>query len=551
MAGSGYTPEQEQAFRDAVIGNAMSDGAPKFVEGTGKLSDTFGDRLASSAQRIQSHPTVQLAERAALTNLLGPVGGAAMDLGANAPAPAAQGIGRVSATSGMPGVIDGGEISNTVRQPTEFTRDVAPRPPPIASGPGIPNSLYGNVNNANAAQLKGLTDAGDLQRELGVDKAGRTMAVADLSEQNAVRMQRDAEIQQQADQKAAQQHQAFLDRQQVLADEIGEQRIDPSRLLHNADLKTQFTIGLGAALGGSLAAINGGPNSSLQHLDKMIDRDIESQVDAINNKKASLNARSSLFAQMLEETGDRRMAATATRNLIYQAMDQKMKADADRLGIPELRTNAEIMGQELDRRRNDLTADLAKQSLARAQAAAAAAASAQRAEHERMWQHQLDLEKLNQEQQKIDIERGKGNPADKERGKAQMELDANLAVLDRTEKDPSDVSRGTPFGNYAQSLPGIIPGVSEARTNAAARDAFNTQVSMMVAGAYKLSTNANEPKNLLLIEKYSKPFLVQSDDSDEVIKGRVQKLRKLMIEGGAVQGATGPAPATLGPKVGQ
>lgn len=551
--GSISKADADKLLEKLTLDNTKGGYVPSYPMSASAPTSPDPDAPSNPLPRIVGFAQANSIGRTAAQYLGGALGGGAYDLASGAPAPGADAVGSVSSLGPIApaaGIHDAGEVDGAPRQMLELSRDPAPKQPAISSNAGYSDGLRKAWDNASSKQLQGITDAGDLQRQLGVDQAGRTMAEGDLREQNAARMQRDAEDQQRIDAKAAADHQAFLDRQMELADEIGRLKPDPGRLLRNADHQTQFTIGLGAALGGGLAAMNGGgTNTSLDRLDKIIDKDIAAQNSEIANKKDSLTARSSLFGQMLQETGDRRLAAMQTKKLMYDAMDLKFKADADRLGIPELRTNAEIHGQELDRKRNDLTAEMAKQSLANARAAAAAQVQAQRAAEERQWQHQVEITKLKQEQQKIDIEAGKGNPADKERQKAQMELDANLGVLTGAEKDIGKITAGGDLGNMASVLPAWAPGVTGARLDVQRRDAFNTQARMMVAAAYKLSTNANEPKSLKLLEEYAKPYVIVPSDNQEIASAKIAGLRKLMLDGGRSQGASGPTPSTVGPRV--
>lgn len=319
-------------------------------------------------------------------------------------------------------------------------------------GPSVPGNLRGDLKLAQRDQIQTLGDAANLQRDLGDDKAVAAQGMADLREQNAIRMQQDAEIQQQADARVAQQHEAFLARNEALANEIATKQIDPSRLLHNADTKTQFIVGLGAALGGASAVATGGPNRYLDHLDKLIDRDIASQANSIDNAKTSLSARQSLFGQMVQETGDRRLAALQTRNLTYEAMKTKLMADADRLGIPEIRTNAEIAANDITQKQKALQTQIAQTSLQNAIAAQSAWAASQRQAAKDVWDHEIEIMKLKQEQQKIDKAGGEGAKATGERA---VVLDGRdeLAVNKTAAEKWNEYNHGRAV--FAQALEGL------------------------------------------------------------------------------------------------
>lgn len=296
-------------------------------------------------------------------------------------------------------------------------------------GVGGDGGLRAAFDASKRDELQQMQLGADNERTLGIDQALRSDQMSRLQEENAARMQRDAELQQQADQRAAEQHQAFMQRNEQLANEIGSMKVDPGRLLRSADLATQFTIGLGAALGGVNAAAMGQTgNSSLDRLDKLVEQDINSQMNAIDNKKASLSARSSLFGQMMQETGDRRLAAMQTRVLMYDAMKTKLKADADRLGIPELRDNAEILANGLDVKKATLQRQMNGDALQTFLAGQRAAAQAAGAAEERKYKHEQDRIKNDQEQQRIDIEAGKAGGGGKDAAERTVVLDNENAL---------------------------------------------------------------------------------------------------------------------------
>lgn len=432
---------------------------------------------------------------------------------------------------------------------------VQPAPPLRAPGfaPGIMGGggggpdfggLEKGLRDAQGRQLAGYDAAADLQRQLGVDVAGRRLAVDDMAEADALSRQRDAEDQMRIEAETAQRHQAFLDRQEELANDIAKERVDPRRLLSNADLGEQITYGIGAALGGGNAMLNGNNgNTYLDRIDKLIDRDINAQLTAIESKRASYNARNSLFGQMLAESGDRRLAAMQTKKFMYDAIDMKMRADADRLGIPELRTNAEIAGQVFQEKKSALDVQIQQTALQQARAAAAAAVAAQRAAEERAWQHQKDLIQLDQEQQKIDVEGRKADAtkgaANKEQQTAQNELNAGITELAEARKNIKHITAGTMVGTAAaKSLPAWVPGITGARNNMNTRNDYNIRAKMLVGAAYKLGTDSQEPKRMELIDEYSKPYVIGADDNEETAQKKIDDLQHLLVTKARAKEAT-------------
>lgn len=265
--------------------------------------------------------------------------------------------------------------------------------------------LRAELDAARQAGLRTMGEERDLTGQLGVERAGRVMSVADLQTAEADRQMAEIEAQRRIDAEAAERHQAFLAKSEALTDQLGEMKTDPGRLLRNADNQTQFTMGLGATLGGMLAGMNGGPNTSLDRLDKIIDRDLRSQEQEIDGKKAQLQARDSLFGRMLQETGDRRLAAQQSRVLMLEASKMKLQADSDRLGIPEVRTNAELATNAIQQKIDAAKTGMAKEAYDLFQRQAAAAASARAAAEKQAWERAMTVAELGLKRDKIEIER--------------------------------------------------------------------------------------------------------------------------------------------------
>lgn len=316
-------------------------------------------------------------------------------------------------------------------------------------GGGGFGGLLSDWRRAQQAQVDKLGEGADLQRELGLDKASAQLQMSDLRAAQALQMQRDAEDQQRIEADANARHEEFLAKSQKMADAIALERVDPSRFLRNADAKTQFLVGLGSAIGGINASMNGGPNTYLERLDSIMDRDFKGQLANLENQRGALSARNTVFSQVMAQTQDRRLGEMQARDLMYTAMKTKLLSDADRLGVPEIRTQAQIAANEIENKQKTLQESIARQSYQSAVAAAQAAAAAQRAAEERQWQRSIEMIKLNQEQQKIDKAGGEGKAKDV--GERSVVLDGQdaLAVNKEAAQKWNEYNHGREVFNLA------------------------------------------------------------------------------------------------------
>lgn len=360
---------------------------------------TFGQNVADSADRLARNPAA-----GPLLGPLGPLGGPLL-AGYNMAVP-------------------------KTRQPTSFVRDqpqeygLQPMAAPEAHVTAAPtlNPRYGQVgrsmtggvggtNPLKAAweasqkqQLRTLGEQKELEGDLGMARVGKTLAMADAEDAHGQRVQQDAMEQQKIDNAAHTRLESFLARNQQLADEIGKMKPDSSRYVRNKDTGTQIAMGIGAVVGGMLGALNGTPNEFLDRLDKLIDRDVNDQMAEIDNKKASLSARQSMFGQMLAETGDHRLAAQQTRILMYEGVKTQLKATGDRLGVPEMRANAELAANATQQKIDGLKENMAAVAWKTYLANAAAAAAAQKAAEAAAWQRAMDVARLGLEKDKVTVD---------------------------------------------------------------------------------------------------------------------------------------------------
>lgn len=420
---AGYTPEQIAALRSRIVGGP---GVSNFDK---KASD-----VSASFSRLATNPVVQ--GMGTIGNPAAPFVHEAANQAALNHAGSPAGLSRATQAALNDQVSSPG---GTILRPMENQlADVTPaeplsttgRPKTLGGGGGAGSGL-GSLREAwLAARRKGMSDFDtdkELAGELGVEKAGKIEAVAGLQMIDAAQKQRDAEIQREQDENAAAKHQSFLNKNAEMADDIGKLQVDPKRLVHSMGTADKIGHVLGSALGGMSAGWNGGgPNEFLQRFDKQVAQDIDAQITAIDNKKASLTQRNNVFGQMLQQTGDRRLAAIQTRNLMYEAAKQKLGAQADELGIPEVRTNAQQNISAIQHQQDAMNTQFTGEAYQTAQQQAAAAAAAQRAAEKAAWDRQKEVFEMGLKKDQLDIERMK---AGKEGGK-----EDNQAIAETTKR---------------------------------------------------------------------------------------------------------------------
>lgn len=274
-------------------------------------------------------------------------------------------------------------------------------------GGGGGNGLYAAFQAARKRQLGDFDTDKALATEQGENRAQHVMTLAEWQQADAAEKQRHAEIDMKAQEDAHEKARDLISRNQELADDIGRQKIDPKRLAKSMGTGERIEHVLGSALGGFLRGFQGGDNKTLDRFDDEVTRDIQAQLNEIDNKKVQLGARQNLVAQMIQETGDRRLGVLAARNLYYEAAKQKLAATDAQLGVPEITTSAKQAVNAFQHQQDGMNAQIATEAYRTAQAQAAAAAAAQKAAEKASWDRQMELAKLGLERDKLSIEQMK------------------------------------------------------------------------------------------------------------------------------------------------
>lgn len=285
--------------------------------------------------------------------------------------------------------------------------------------------------DAQGRQVGLIGKEADQQSRIGVAQADRTDAVSDLEAADAARKAEDAKREADVESEAQKGLSDFMSTNARMADDIANAKVDRRRIFKDMSTGDRVVFGLAAVLGGMMQGLQGQKtNQFLDYVERTVDKDVEDQMKAVDNKKSTLAARQNMFGQLLAQTGDRRIAAMQLRNLQYEAMKQATTAQADKLGIPVLLEQSDMARNQIEQKQAALQTQLAAEVYKQKQAAAAAVAAAQRAAEEKAWQRQMELAKLGLEQDKLKIEAAKAS------GETSKDINQRVSDLGKALSDP-------------------------------------------------------------------------------------------------------------------
>jgi hypothetical protein len=278
----------------------------------------------------------------------------------------------------------------------------------IGGGIGSGSSLTGQIEAGRQGQLAAIGREGDAQSREGVGAADRIDRTSEMDQEDALKAQKawaDKAAMDQEINAGVDEHFRTTDR---MVNEIATAKVDSKRLFKDMGAAEAITLGIGAVLGGMMAGLQGsGENKFMDHIDRLVDRDVNDQRSAIESKRVAVNARQNMYGQLLQQTGDRRLADMQLRNLQLEAIKQETKAKADALKTPEILAQSDKIRAAIDLKQEALRTGMLEHKQAQLQAAAAAAANARAAAEKAAWDRQMQLAELGIKQDQLAVEKQK------------------------------------------------------------------------------------------------------------------------------------------------
>lgn len=111
---------------------------------------------------------------------------------------------------------------------------------------------------------------------------------------------------------------------------------------------------IGVALGQFGASLNGGPNTAMQMIEGMIDRDLQSQRDNLAKAQNNVAAQKGVLGEMRANFGDERQADIAAKDALLLTTDLKLKQFAAEAKDPAAKARALDLSGQLTQRRGAL-----------------------------------------------------------------------------------------------------------------------------------------------------------------------------------------------------
>lgn len=348
-------------------------------------------------------------------------------------------------------------------------------------------------------------------------------------------------------------------------------RADPNRFWASRTTGQRVALVASMALGGFLQGVHGGSNPALDAINQSIDRDLRAQELNYSALRDTANAKQTAFSMAMQKYGSVDAARAAAKASMLDAMQAQIREQAANSQNAEAQNRADAMLAQLEGAKTQMIQQGIAFSPARTVStgpkfidpATGLVYSEQEAKAISGQIRSTGLETAKG----LMLEAGKAAAAGNEEAKygplgkagtqkmaleqaqTQRELDANQTAISKAQSHVKEIVEGTKAGAIASELPAWVPGVTSARKNMTEREAYNTRVMVAIGAAYKLGTDAMEPKNRALIEEYAKPYKVTPSDNEEAALYKMKALGKFLSESAASKGAETPgAPASFQPK---
>lgn len=524
--------QKEQDFRSAI-----GDWASGPATGTADLAQLSSPGSDVRRANAMHDPSLTTAQRAQVSmGQPAPAGGGIPGAASYPPPPPEQ-------ANGTPIITHPGASAQAAAEGAPPAQPVDPLDRMFADalkgggGGGAGGKRFDPYAFRTAAYERALAEAEDVRRL----RAGATRLAAGQSSEEANAMDRYA---QRATARGESQAKEARGREGAFvkeAEAVAGEKINPN---HYKETRSTVQAGLdflGNVFGGLAAgARGGGPNRGLENLHAKIAADIQAQKDNHEIKVEGVKAKQTAYGMMLDRFHNDQVA-----DHMAQADElQKWRALGDARAALEKNVEAE---DDWAKTRAAIDERIASN---KDQAAIAARQGgpdvlARLKKYYELKKMGADIEHTNAETAKLHGEVAKGPPLTEEQ-KAQREVDANLASIDKAKNEVGTITRGTAAGAFAaEHLPRAVPGVEGAQNAVNDRETYNNRVRASIAAGYKLSTDATEPKNIALIEQYAAPYEIKPSDSPEQARLKMENLERFIVESGVAKGATNPLQDSL------
>lgn len=197
--------------------------------------------------------------------------------------------------------------------------------------------------------IKGITEGYKMMQEGLRDEAAANQKAALAQASEMDRHMRAVEAKAAFDQSREFERQAEIskqeqDYQRISDDIINNSKIDPNRMWQNMDTGNRIAAGLAIALGSIGGVMTGqGGNAAMSVIDKAIDRDIDAQKSALENKRTALSAQGNMLSMMRQRFGDERQAEAAARAASYDLAAMRLRQIATKYQGQEIAAKAKFM----------------------------------------------------------------------------------------------------------------------------------------------------------------------------------------------------------------
>lgn len=135
-------------------------------------------------------------------------------------------------------------------------------------------------------------------------------------------------------------------------------KVDPQGFFANKSTVDKIGIAIAQAMGAFASGINGGPNHASNIINAAIERDVAAQVANLQEKRGKLNDLQTLYKRVLDDTGNKVMAADAARLALHARVDTMLAETQAQAGSEKAALRAQelanVRQQQLVRERASL-----------------------------------------------------------------------------------------------------------------------------------------------------------------------------------------------------
>lgn len=251
------------------------------------------------------------------------------------------------------------------------------------------------LQNAQRDRISGQQAVVDKRMDEGAAHVDFLNREADVEAQKALLRRTYADAQKQVDDDQRKDEEGYAQKIVDAREKAAKMGVDPGRQFRGRETQSAIMLSIGGAISGALAALQGNQdNPFVKAVRQNVQDDVDVQNKEIDQAWRGVAGMETTYQQLVKRGVDKKLAQATYYGQVLDSHLGVLQSALAKAKIPEEKARIEGAIQSLQNERSDLDVSMQQYWKGTYERRAAAAAAQARADAERIWNHKMELAKL-------------------------------------------------------------------------------------------------------------------------------------------------------------